>query len=284
MLPTPLKERLSHSIGPVLSTQALGGGCIHHAQRIDTHKGSYFFKWNQQNHLDNFEVEAKGLELLGKTKALQVPEVLAVVDVPPYAGLLMEFIDPGNRNIPFWEALGRGLAALHRHTQPTFGLDHNNYIGALPQSNTRHDRWGNFFIEERLLPQLNMPQARRYVTGELRKRFDRLFDALEGFFPDEPPALLHGDLWGGNLLASIEGLPVLIDPAVYYGHREAELAFMGLFDGHPDAFYSAYQEAYPVSSGWRERLDIYNLYPLLVHVNLFGQGYVASVERILKRF
>ncbi|MCL4127062.1 UNVERIFIED_CONTAM: hypothetical protein GTU68_010994 [Idotea baltica] len=176
------------------------------------------------------------------------------------------------------------LAKLHRSTDPDFGWKHDNYIGSLPQKNTTHTQWSDFFIEERIQPQLRRAINGGKVDKHIHSGFEKLFQQVEKLFPKEPPSFIHGDLWGGNLLTDTNGAPVLIDPAVYYGHREMELAFMTLFDSQPPQFYEAYESIYPLDSGWMDRIEICNLYPLLVHVNLFGGGYIESVLHILRRF
>jgi protein-ribulosamine 3-kinase len=283
-LPDPIQEMFAELLGEIRQVRAIGGGCIHHACRISSQGGTFFLKWNELSQADNFAAEEKGLQLLRQAEAFRIPQVVARRQQAGYCGLLMEFIESGSKPARFWQELGEQLARQHRHSQPHFGLEHDNFIGSLPQPNPSHARWADFFREARLGYQLSLPRAQQLVGASLRKQFDALFSRLDSLFPEEPPALLHGDLWGGNLLCDPEGSPVLIDPAVYYGHREAELAFMGLFDSHPQAFYAAYHASYPLAEGWRERLDLYNLYPLLVHVNLFGASYLSGIERILGRF
>ncbi|MFZ1687503.1 MAG: fructosamine kinase family protein, partial [Flavobacteriales bacterium] len=183
------------------------------------------------------------------------------------------------------------LARLHGHTNSTFGLDpastagrRDNYIGSLKQVNTGQVTWGEFFIHCRLEPQVKMAiDHQRIGMGDVL-RFERLYGKLPSLFPIEPPALLHGDLWSGNFLCDAHHQPVLIDPAVYYGHREMDIAMTKLFGGFEPAFYSAYSDAWAMEIGWEERADLCNLYPLLVHVNLFGGSYAGQVAAILLRF
>ncbi len=191
---------------------------------------------------------------------------------------------PVNPTKTYWETLGQSLAVLHSHTQPTFGLHFDNYIGSLPQTNTLTANGYDFFFEHRLLPQAGLALYKGLLSKKSYDALFRLRDRLPELFPNERPALLHGDLWSGNVLINEDNKPALIDPAVYYGFREAELAFTRLFAGFDDRFYDAYDEAFPLQNGFNERVAIYNLYPLLVHVNLFGSGYVSGVERVLKQF
>jgi fructosamine-3-kinase len=181
--------------------------------------------------------------------------------------------------------LGRGLAAQHRTTAETFGLDHDNFCGSNAQINTPTDDWVTFFGERRLGYQMELVRSRGRLPGRRGDRLENLIAQLGNWLPSHPPAsLLHGDLWGGNWLVTAMGEPALIDPAVYYGHREADLAFTELFGGFPAAFYQAYQSAWPLDPGYEERKPLYNLYHLLNHLNLFGESYGGGVDSILQRY
>ena len=284
-VPIPILAQVERTYGlEIQQLQAIGGGCIHHAHRLDTASGPFFLKYNHSGQAHNFEVESKGLQLLAETGVVELPSVIGQGVAETYAYLLMEFIESGSRGDQFWEQLGSSLAQLHQHTSKGFGLDYDNYIGALPQSNHWRSSWPEFFVEERLQPMIRMAQNKGRMPKEVRGAFDRLLLRMNALFPNEPPALIHGDLWGGNLMTGKKGQAVLIDPAVYYGHREIELAFMTLFDSQPASFYQAYQSVWSLEPGWEERFDLYNLYPLMVHVNLFGGGYLQSVKSILNRY
>ncbi len=217
---------------------------------------------------------------------IRIPGVVGITDdaAAGQAFLILDFVEEGRSTGDFDRRFGRALAGLHRHTAPSYGLDHDNYIGRLPQKNDFRDSWTDFFIDCRLEPQFAMARERGFFGGSARQSLDRLAKRLPDLLPDEPPSLLHGDLWGGNYLCDSDNRPVLIDPAVYYGHREAELAFTTMFGGFGRGFYTGYEEAWPLHPGFRDRCDIYNLYPLLVHVNLFGGMYVSQTEAILSRF
>lgn len=283
-----ISERLSRHLGhpvDIEETFPVGGGSINDAWRLETDAGRFFLKTNSADRFPGmFEAEADGLRRLREAGPLQVPEVIAHGEDHDDSFLLLTWVEGGIRDPAFWERFGRGLAQLHRHTQTLFGLERDNYIGSLPQRNTPAPDWPGFFIHQRLEPQLKMARDRRRVERGMAFRFERLFHQLDKLFPTEPPALLHGDLWGGNFLCDATGLPVLIDPAVYYGHREMDLAMTRLFGGFDTTMYNAYQAEWPLEAGWEERVDVCDLYPLLVHVNLFGGGYVAQVESVLKRF
>lgn len=274
-----MAERLQCQI---LDVRPLGGGCIHHAQRVATSEGVFFIKYNQVSQAHNFEVEAKGLELLRSAKALRIPKVIRQGQIADYAYLILEFVESGARTPKFWEALGHGLGQLHQQRGEAFGLKYDNYIGSLPQINTQKGRWVDFFRECRLMPMVEMAERKGLIDTATMKLFDRLYERLPILFPEEAPVLLHGDLWGGNLMTGTGGEAVLIDPAVYYGHREMELAFMTMFDSQPENFYEAYDEVYPLDEDWEERIPLCNLYPLMVHVNLFGGNYPGQVKQSLE--
>lgn len=268
----------------VIETQFLSGGDINTAAQVFSSEGVFFVKWNHDERQDMFEMEARGLDLLRQTHTLYIPQVVGYGDFNGKSYLILEYIDTGHPNPHYWETLGQALAELHSHTQPKFGLAFSNYIGSLPQTNSPTANGYDFFFEQRLLPQAGMALYKGLLPNPTYQALLRLRDRLPELIPNERPALLHGDLWSGNVMVTSDGQPALIDPAVYYGFREAELAFTRLFGGFDQRFYDAYHEAFPLNDGFRDRVGIYNLYPLLVHVNLFGSGYVSGVERILKHF
>jgi protein-ribulosamine 3-kinase len=275
--------------GKILNTSVTGfrpasGGCINHGGELITDQGSYFIKWNDlERYPGMFRAEAKGLQLLRAGKCVDVPEVIRVHEEAGQQVIVMQFIQAASPQKNYWSRLGEQLAALHRHSNEQFGLDHDNYIGSLPQRNTAHSSWVEFFMHERLGVQLELAERNGLTDSRVRIRFDRLYNNLADIFPEETPALLHGDLWSGNLMVNHKGEPCLIDPAVYYGHREAELAFTQLFGGFSNAFYDAYHNTFPLVPGFQNRVEIYNLYPLLVHANLFGESYLNQVNRILEK-
>ncbi len=283
-----IEETLSRKLGKeitIFSSSPVGGGSINDAYRLETGAGLFFVK---KNHKDNypgmFEAEAKGLQLLEEAGDIEVPKVLASGSSGEEAFLILRFIESAPKQPGFWEDFGRRLAALHRHSGEQFGLDHDNYIGSLPQSNRFYLRWTDFFREERLEAQVKLARDNGRLGRETVTAFGRFYRRLDELFPEEPPALLHGDLWSGNFMVNEKGLAVIIDPAVYYGHREMDLGMSQLFGGFAPEFYEAYHRAYPLEKGWQQRLDYCNLYPLMVHVNLFGGSYLGSVKRILGRF
>lgn len=273
----------------VIETQFLAGGDISTAAQVFSSEGVFFIKWNHavpdsSEAIDMFEAEAHGLDLLRRTDALYVPPVIGYGRQSDKSYLILDYIDAGQPGPQYWETLGQSLAVLHSHSQSTFGLTFPNYIGSLPQTNTPTVNGIDFFFDHRLLPQAGLALYKGLLSKTAYDALFRLRDQLPGLIPNERPALLHGDLWSGNVMTTEQGQPALIDPAVYYGFREADLAHTRLFGGFDQRFYDAYDEAFPLHDGFEERVAIYNLYPLLVHVNLFGSGYVSGVERVLKRF
>ena len=268
--------------GKVASARPVGGGDINRAEAVTLADGRRLFvKTNAFEPEGMFAAESRGLAWLAEARALRVPEVIA--HGPGF--LALELIEPAPPARKFDERLGRGLAALHRFGAPRFGLDHDNFIGRLPQDNTPAEPgWAAFYRQRRLEPQLRRATNEGLASPRLRDGFARLFNDLDQLVgPEEPPSRLHGDLWGGNLLCDDAGAPCLCDPAVYGGHREIDLAMMRLFGGFGARAFAAYDEAWPLAPGHAERVALYQLYPLMVHVNLFGGSYVAQVETILNR-
>lgn len=288
MVPENVRTEVEHSLNKSInSVQRVSGGSINQAAKITLSDGQEcFLKWNRTADPDMFIQEERGLKLLKNADTeMIVPTVFATGQTEDGTGyLVQEFIKEGHSRPNSAESFGKALADLHHHHEEKFGLDHNNYIGRLPQSNRWHEHWVDFFIEERMKPQLQMATDAGKLGSSAVKHFESMYKQLPDIFPDEPPSLLHGDLWGGNYFFDEKGKAAIYDPAIYYGHREIELAFTHLFGGFSGMFYQAYEEAYPLESGFSQRKDVYNLYPLLVHTNLFGGTYARQVEGIVKRF
>lgn len=272
----------------------LGGGDISQAARVEAGGRAILAKWQarppavQPGWLDVFAAEAAGLRLLAGAGALRVPEVLGTgVGEDGVAYILMEWIERGDAGYQqVGVALGEGLAALHRSLGPAYGLDHGNYCGATPQDNRWSASWVEFYATRRLGWQMALAERRGLLPAARRRGLERLIGRLDRWIDDRAcqPSLLHGDLWGGNWLVDEGGEPVLIDPAVYYGDREAELAMCRLFGGFPPAFYAAYDAAWPPAAGRDERVALYQLYHVLNHLNLFGEGYGRAVDAVLRRY
>lgn len=268
----------------ILSLSPLGGGSISTAYKAELLDNSLVFIKVSPQFPDMFVKEANGLRELEKAKAIRIPQVF-------YASeeiLILEYLpslSPSNRK-KFFEEFGQQFADMHRHSNSLFGFYEDNYIGSTPQKNTPHmTSWREFYWQNRLLFQFHLAEQNGYVDSSLRKYFSQLEKKLTDFIPDdgEPPALLHGDLWGGNYLCTTNDTPVIIDPAVYYGHREADLGMTLLFGGFSEPFYSAYNEVYPLQPGWQKRMEVYKLYHLFNHLNLFGEGYYGQVVETVRK-
>jgi fructosamine-3-kinase len=280
-----LARAVSRALGErVVSARAVPGGDINEAWRIGL--GSeleVFVKTNASAPPGFFAREAEGLRWLAEARALRVPRVRAVGEAPAF--LALEWLEPGPPMPGHDEALGRGLAALHRSGAEAFGFARDNYIGSLPQANTPRESWPAFYAERRLRPLMQRAQDVGVLPRSLASPLEALIDRLPDLTgPTEPPARLHGDLWGGNLHRDVEGAPCLVDPAVYGGHREVDLAMLRLFGGASERTFDAYDEAIPLAPGTSERVALYQLYPLLVHVNLFGAGYLGSLQAAVERY
>lgn len=283
------REAVARALGArVTGASPLSGGDINDAFAVTLADGrEVFAKTNPGADARMFWCEAQGLGWLAEAGAIAVPRVLAV-SAPDAAGphfLALEMLHAGRRRRDYDEVLGRELAALHQAGADTFGFAHDNFIGSLAQDNTPAATWSEFYATRRLLPQVRMAMDGGRMPREWMASWERLAASLDDIVgPAEPPARLHGDLWGGNLHADAAGNPVLIDPAVYGGHREVDLAMLALFGGVSERMYDAYDEVSPLAPGWGSRVPLYQLYPLLVHVNLFGSSYLGAVERALRRY
>lgn len=263
------------------------GGSINEACVVEAAGERFFAKWNDRPLARQFEVEARGLEALATAgSSLVIPRPLAFSDEGPGRSfLLLEHLEAGRRVADLDERLGRGLAELHRATSARgHGFSLDGYCGATPQPNAWDPSWTRFYAEQRLGHQLRLARADGFTREEARV-VERVIERLPTLVDDEePPALLHGDLWSGNLHVDARGLPALIDPAAYYGHREAELGMMLLFGGFGPRVLDAYEEVRPLASGWRERVGLYSLYHLLNHHHLFGGGYRAQALDVARRY
>lgn len=262
----------------VLSMESVSGGSISQAAVVRTAHGVYFAKWNDHPIADQFEREADGLEALSRARtSLRVPRPIAWK-----RGLIvMEYLAPGEKTEKYDEQFGRGLAELHRNSAPRYGFDVDNYCGATPQPNPWTKKWAPFYADYRLGHMIKLSG----FSGDDRRVFDDLLVRLPHLLETdkEPPALIHGDLWSGNL-HNADGHPALVDPAPYYAHREAELGMMSLFGGFSQRVWDAYDEAYPLPYGWKERLPLYELYHVLNHHVLFGGGYASQAVALAKRY
>ncbi len=285
-LPEALRERVERRRGPMRTAAPVAGGCIHNAARVDFADGSAFLKWSDAP-AGMFASEARGLEALRAAAGadLRIPAVLGcgnAGDAAP-AWLLLEWLEPAPAAERPGRGLGKGLAALHSVAAEGWGWDEPGWIGTLRQDNTPEPRWADFWWTRRLEPQLRLAgtdlAGNPAAWGALQRALPEALAAAE----EEGPSLLHGDLWSGNVLMVGAGEAALVDPAAYRGHREVDLAMAELFGGFATGFLAAYRKQRPLQPGYqRRRRPIYQLYPLLVHLNLFGGGYSASVQRALR--
>ena len=262
----------------------LGGGDINQVYRLSFPGTECVLKLNSRNRFPGmFEKEAQGLKLIGSA-GCRVPEVLSTFSEGEHQFLILEYIEAHRIGNAYWERFGRRLAALHGHSSEAFGLDHDNYIGSLEQHNGRKAEWSDFFIECRIRPLMEKARDRNLLNAGHVKGFERLFARLPELLPRERPSLLHGDLWSGNLMCGPGEEPVFIDPAVYFGHREMDLAMTRMFGGFDRRFLDSYSESMPLEPGLDHRIEIHNLYPTLVHLVLFGRSYLGGIEASLRKF
>ena len=281
-----LAEAVGASLGATpAELRAIAGGDINQAFRVDlADRQSVFVKHRPDAPAGMFTAEARGLDWLRVDGGPRIPEVVAVRDEPPRF-LALEWIERGSPAADHDEALGRALAALHGAGAASFGLEHDNFVASIPQPNAPAATWPEFYAARRLEPLVRRSASAGRLPPEIVARFARLTGRLDDLCgPAEPPARLHGDLWGGNAIVDAQGSPVLVDPAVYGGHREVDLAMMRLFGGFSPRVFHAYEEVFPLAAGHEERVGLWQLWPLLVHVVLFGGSYAGSLKRTLARY
>lgn len=259
----------------------LTGGSINKVFLLDTSEGKKVLKINEANRFPGmFQAEKEGLEELKKSQTVDIPEVLGIGKSGNSAYLLLEFKEKAPQKPDFWDRFAEDLAALHQTTSDQFGFQHSNYIGSLPQHNHKHTSAADFYISERLEPQFKMALENGFSFEKLESAFRNIAEAI----PRESPSLIHGDLWNGNYITNEKGLPCLIDPAVSYGPREMDLSMMKLFGGFPEEVFLKYDALFPLQSGFADRIPVWQLYYLLVHLNIFGSSYLPQVRNILNSF
>ena len=266
--------------GNPVRMERVGGGCIADARLAYFADETSVFVKTARSIQGMFEAEARGLRELASAEVIRVPRVLAVGD----DALVLERIQPAAEKPGFFESFGRAFSRMHQHRGAAHGFSSDNFIGSTPQVNTPLEApgWPEFFLQQRLRFQVRLTVNNGF-GDELGSLLDRAEDKITGLLGEfvEAPSLLHGDLWSGNFMVDEQGRACLIDPAVYYGHREADLAMTRLFGGFPADFYGAYEELTPLAPGHRQRLPVYQLYHLLNHLNLFGKAYFAQCRQIL---
>ena len=281
-----LVDYLSNLIGETISDyKPISGGDISSAFLLKTSKNYYFLKVNSGDNAHTmFLREMSGLNSISKTNTISTPKVFNYGIYKGLSFLLMEYVETKTPSNGDFELLGNKLALLHKVTKNEFGFVEDNFIGSLPQSNRKHNSWINFYLEERIIPQIQLALSNSLLSRKDVPSKQRLNNVCKEFFNDISPSLLHGDLWSGNFLIASDGTPYLIDPAVYYGHHEVDIAMSKLFGGFGMPFYKAYQECFQFDSLTDGRIELYQLYYLLVHLNLFGSSYVGSVNKILFKY
>jgi len=262
----------------------VSGGDSNQAFYVQTNEREYFVKLNQQMKIGYFKFEERGLKMIQATNTINVPDVLGCLEAEGVPMLWLEWIE-GKRTHDTDVLLGERLAAMHLAEAKGYGFDGESYIGKLPQQNRLMDDWVEYYRDVRLAGQWKRGKANGRIGQAREKRLVKLMERLDEWIPRKPKScLLHGDLWGGNWMTGPGGTPYLIDPAVLFGDHEMDLAFTELFGGFSRKFYEAYQSVFPLSPEYEERKELYQLYYLLVHLNLFGESYGPSVDRILRRY
>lgn len=278
----------------IANTASVAGGSINQAYKVSSNHGAdntdYFVKLNQVAQEEMFVAEALGLKQIYSTQTISVPQVICWGKVRDYSfivlqwlnlGLNLESSNPRGRGDECWTEMGRQLAAMHRQgTDKDFGWERNNTIGSTPQVNNWMDKWADFFAHQRIGYQLKLAQRRGGNFPDRDRVVNAIRDKLTSRLPEA--SLVHGDLWSGNAAIATDGSPVILDPAVYYGDRETDIAMTELFGGFPAAFYKGYNEAWQLDRGYQQRKDIYNLYHILNHFNLFGGGYGSQAKQIIE--
>ena len=292
MLPIEIQKRLQEFFQKeesknliINNITSVSGGSINQAAKLESNVGDFFIKWNKaEKYPKMFEKEARGLSLLEESNTIRIPKTILADELLEWSFLLLEWINPAEKKNGFWEDFGIKMSKLHKVSSQSFGLGEDNFIGTLHQRNHYDSDWLEFFWVHRIEPMMIMARNKGLADRGDVNSFDSLFYKLDRIVPKETPALLHGDFWKGNYIIDEKGSACLIDPAVYFGHREMDISMSMLFSGFDKEFYSSYHKNFPLETEWEERVDLWNLYPLLVHVILFGESYMNEVRRNIRRF
>jgi protein-ribulosamine 3-kinase len=279
------KELLSSNTNEI-SFGSVGGGCINETHKISFGNQQFFCKINSATKFPQlFLKEANGLRLIAQQKVIKVPAVIDCFETNGQQILLLEWINEGERTEKFWKNFGDQLAALHQTSNEHFGLNEDNYMGSVLQCNQQTNSWTDFFIHQRLQPLIHKCLLQNLLSSKHQIQFESLYKRIPTIFDQQQkPSLLHGDLWSGNFMCSQSQEPVLIDTAVYFGRPAIDLAMTTLFGGFHPAFYEAYDYRSPFPSNYKEQWDVCNLYPLLIHLLLFGRSYLSGIERTLHNY
>jgi fructosamine-3-kinase len=273
-------EKITEKKFSVNSYSSVSGGCINQGYALKGDTGTYFVKLNSASQVGMFEAEALGLQQMLETATIRVPTPVCWGIAENSAYIVLEWLELGRGNTQSWYELGRKVAIMHSHKGDRFGWQQNNTIGSTPQINTWTTDWAEFYAQHRLGYQFQLAQAR----GGHFPQQQKLLAAIPEILTHQPqPSLVHGDLWGGNAACTLNGEPVIFDPAVYFGDREVDMAMTQLFGGFPDAFYRGYNEVFPLDSGYEKRKPLYNLYHILNHFNLFGGSYESQANRMISQ-
>lgn len=273
-----------HKEDSITELKSVSGGSINNCYTFNYANDIYFIKENDSNYFpEMFKKEASGLNELSFNKELIVPKPLFDFEFSGKQFLVLDYLDKIADNPGFFESLGTGIAKLHKYTSDKYGFKEDNYIGSLVQTNTYSDNWSDFFYLNRLEPLIKWVYDQKHIGKVTLNSFENLYNKLSEIFPHEKPSLLHGDLWSGNKMNTLKG-PAIFDPAVYYGHREMDIAMTRLFGGFDESFYTSYNNEFKLEKDYKKRTDICNLYPLLVHVKLFGVSYLTDVLQTIKSF
>ncbi len=268
----------------IKSIDSIAGGDINDVYKIITNQNTYVLKVNRKDLFPKmFKKEKQGLEMLAGA-GVKSPEVIITFSDSEYQYLLLEFIEEKSIISVFWKNLAEDLIRIHKTTNANFGLNHHNYIGSLHQDNSEKNTWETFFIENRIKPLVKIAFDKNRLDRNHLNHFENFYSLLNEILPKEKPSLLHGDLWGGNLMKGKDQIPIFIDPAIYFGHREMDIAMTQMFGGFDNLYLNHYNEIFPLEKGWEKRIAIHNLYPNLVHLILFDRSYLSGIERVIKVF
>jgi fructosamine-3-kinase len=284
MVPSSIKTFLNklHKV-EIREFTAIQGGSINDAYRYSVRNEEFFVKYNNQVK-GIIEKEVDGLKAIASLACISTPEVISFEKVSNFEVLVLPFLRSGPKTPQAWENFGQKLAEMHQKPAVCYGWNQGNFIGSLSQSNNNSDDFITFFISQRLKPQIKLAQERKYLSLQEGRQFEKLFQKLPEIVPNTQPSMVHGDLWSGNFIIGEKEIPYLIDPSIHFNFRETDIAFTYLFGGFDAKFYEGYNSTYPLISGFQERIALYNIYPLLVHLNLFGSGYHGSVMSNLHKY
>lgn len=276
-----IEDKLSQEI---INISSISGGDINMVYKLTTSEDTCVLKVNTTNSFPQmFEKEKKGLQSLAET-SVKTPKVIQSFKESGYQFFIIEFIKEEAKRKNFWENFAIDLAKIHKAGNDTFGLDYDNYIGSLQQVNTPKNTWKTFFIENRIQPLIKHAIDIKLLKTDHLIEFESMFSRFDEILPKEKPSLVHGDLWSGNLMCGTGQKPVFIDPAIYFGNREMDIAMTQMFGGFHNSFIDHYNEIFPLEKNWEDRIEIYNLYPNLVHLILFGASYLRGIENVISKF